>query len=312
MPEIEFIELEFLDSNVPHEFCVYRPEGSGWLDAVADTYVALRTACHHGDIDTMLEGLEFADRNAIRAHLAAASVPRVSTDGPLSIMRADLGEVLAYELLERRFSTQIGYKLVCDRELVQLPGRGIDAIGAEYHPHPADGVMVPPAVPPLGAVEDEERSLLGESFRLVLAEVKVSDETASPPQVVDRKRDAMRKQHRAHMSESRQTTDKVWQAARKCRDKALGERLLHIALQMERNFQSVPYVACCVLVRPESKVRPTDRGSFHSSPSDYSPAAVRFITVALPDSMADIMTEWRHAVARAVARHGQERGRAAA
>lgn len=306
MPPLQFRREQLRDDNEPHLYAVYRPDGDPqWLDRVADTYVELRSRCRILVPETALDGVDVVDHATVQRYLTRATMPRLSSGGPLDVVRADLGELLAYELLEGEFGTLIGYKLVRDRETVNLPGRGIDAIGAEIltdapaqgadHPHPEEGGAPDITVP-----------------RLVLTEVKVSDEAASPPQVVDRKRDGMRNQHRAHLKEHRQTTDKVWLAVRNCTEQTTQLALLRIAMQMERDREGTRVVACCVLVRPAMRVADTDCGTFRTSPSDFAPAEVRFLTVSLPADMQTTLAEWDAAIARAIDRQCGGAGGAAA
>src|SRR5207237_641083 len=77
----------------------------------------------------------------------------------------DFAETISYCLLADVFKTRFGYKSLRDRELVQLTGRGIDAIG----------------------IEVEENG----DIRLVLGETKLSDEAKSPPAVVDKGDDCL-------------------------------------------------------------------------------------------------------------------------
>jgi hypothetical protein len=301
-------------SASPHVYAVYGPDSDAdWLDRLADAYVALRSTCRTPLPESVLDGIDVVDRATVHRYLARATVPRLTSAGPLDIVRADLGEMLAYELLEGEYRTGIGYKLVRDREAVKLPGRGIDAIGAE-HPTPgasSAGAASGGSAPPERLVANQSRPSADAPSNddgmqlpvLVLAEVKVSDEVASPPQVVDRKRDSMRNQHRGHIKEKRHTTDKVWLAVRNATDVDVQQRLTQIALQLERDVSGVTIVACCVLVRPAARVCETDCGSFATRPPDFRPAHIRFLTVALPADMSTTLTDWDAAIARAIERH---------
>lgn len=256
-----------------HHYTVYEPtQLSVWLDAVADEYVKLRTECVTPIQPIDLAGIGIVSTDAIKRRIAQATVPRPDISrGAFSVTRADLSEVAAYMVLERDFNTAIGYKLVRDRELVQLPGRGIDAIGVE-----SDAKLM-----------------------VVLAEVKFSDEDSSPsaPQVVDKAKDAMRKQHLGHMSELENTINKIWECGRQSRDQKLQSLYFSAALYLENGlYDKVGLVACCVLVRPKSKHSPGDFGSFAKSPDDFAPGNVRFIIFCLPNTIDEVLKSWKEAI----------------
>jgi hypothetical protein len=275
---------------------VYSPNGqSNWLDELADIYVALRCECGERPAANSLEGIDIIDPTLIRRYLAAAVVPRLVDGGNFDTVRADLGEVLAYELLEREFGTVIGYKLARDRETIQLPGRGIDAIGIE---EPNDATST-----------SSEGNGTDTRLAVVLTEVKVSDDRTRPPGVVDRARKGMRNQHRGHLREERDTLNKLWNTARMIRDAATQNKMFEVCLHLENGRNdAVSIVACSVLVRPHTLVHDADCGTFESSPADYAPAYVRFLTVSLPEQLQPTLQEWDAAIGRAIERFSQGPG----
>ena|GEM_PF-1190707 len=258
------------ESVSPHHFSTLRPqEMAKWLRAVAKEYVRLRTECSV-NLPAVLDvsGLGSFDVSQLNARLKKALVPQDDTQRKaFSVTRSDLSEVAAYMLLEQRFGTEIAYKLVRDRELVALPGRGIDAIGIEK----------------------------GEKLFVVLGEVKFSDEASAPkaPQVVDKAKDGMRNQHLGHLEELSCTVDKIWDCARRARTPEERDSLMAAALYLEhQKWDNVGIVSCCVLVRPEQHHSPGDFGSFREQPSDFVPAAVRFLVWTLPGDMESILQDW--------------------
>jgi hypothetical protein len=183
-----------------------------------------------------------------------------------------MGEVLGYELLEQEYQTRIGYKSVRDRELPQLPGRGIDVIGVELETPGADGKL---------------------RLRLLLGEVKVSDENRCPPRVVDANDDSLREQHRAHMAERGHTVSKVFQQAQRTIDSGARDLLFAAGLFLEREaWERVRVIACSVLVRSQRRCADGDCGTFYESPGDYAPATVRFLTIELPEDVETTVTKW--------------------
>lgn len=258
----------------PHLYGIYKPaDMQGWLDAVASEYVRLRCECTVDLPDTIdFSGIGLFDVSQIKAKLAEKLVPSSApSNNRLSVTRSDLSETAAYMLLEREFGTRIAYKLIRDRELIQLPGRGIDAIG----------------------IEGDEKLLV------ILCEIKFSDENSAPksPQVVDRSKDGMRCQHRGHLTDINVTVAKIWDCVRRSRDEDLQQSLMAAALYMESGMlDRVGIVSCCVLVRPEGRYCAGDFGSFKDSPADYQPASVRFLVWLLPGNLSEILDGWDKAV----------------
>jgi hypothetical protein len=185
-------------------------------------------------------------------------------------VRSDFGETLAYVLLEDQFGTLIGYKGVRDRETIQQVGRGIDIVGVEE----------------------------GDPLLLLLGEVKVSDESASPPQVVDKTADCLQVQHLKHIGERQITAKKIWDQSRHVTDKDIRDRLFTAALYFEsERWDKLQLISCSVLVRPEQKYSDRDFGSFRDAPSDYCPARIRFIIFCVPgDSIESIIQDWYESI----------------
>lgn len=258
----------------PHTYRVNEPEDlPAWINAVAAEYVALRTECLVS-ISSPLEiaGVGIVNIESIQKRLQQACVPESDLHrNQFSVTRSDLSEVAAYMTLEKDYSTEIGFKLTRDRELITLPGRGIDAIGIEK----------------------------GDKLVVVLTEVKFSDENSAPkpPGVVDRKKDSMRNQHKAHLKEREETIKKLFECARKAKDEELRNQYLRAAFYLDdERWDLMEVVSCCVLVRPKERYSDGDFGSFIDSPNDFKPANVRFIIISLPDNLDNIMKLWSERV----------------
>lgn len=259
----------------PHLYSILEPEDfAAWIDVLAAEYVRLRTEFARPLPDILdLPGLGAFKADGIKARLAKFTVPKPDLSrGNFSVLRADLSEVAAYLALERFFGTEISYKLIRDRELIQLPGRGIDAIGIEA----------------------------GAKRAIILAEVKFSEQACKPgnaPTVVDTSSDCMRKQHIGHITERLQTVGKLLDVSRKALTDAERDNLMAAALYLEaEQWDQVDVVSCCVLVRPKDCHTPADFGTFQASPLDYKPARVRFLVWKLPGDMESILDAWIAAV----------------
>ncbi len=270
---VAFTSLEDNTEGI-HRYQVFSDSrDSAWLESVAKEYVALRMATASPLSEVSLEGIDVLSVDHIRERLAQAVIPH-RRNGPLDVVRSDFGEVLLYALLEGEHGTRLGYKSVRDRELVQLSGRGIDAVGVEDCPEP-------------GCVT------------LVLGEAKVSDEDRSPPRVVDTADDSLRKQHLSHLTNRGATADKIFDQSRHVADEEVRNRLIAAALLLEdERWDKLRIVACCALVRSDARFAPGDFGTFRAAPSDYTPAAIRFLVVRLPESVEDTVTKWHQIIQR--------------
>ena len=245
-------------TNDGHEYICLEPRAAPeWLEKIAEVYVQLRSDSPTPVSPEIFDGVGVVNLDRIRARLQRATLP-TRIGGNLDIVRSDFGEVSSYIALEDLFSTNLGYKSVRDRETIQLTGRGIDAIGVEV-----------------------EESL--PYITLVLSETKVSDENASPPQVVDTATDSLRNQHLGHLESIETCAKKVWDVARKAVDEEVRVFMLLAALRFEMGqWDKLKLVCCCFLVRPNALYTESDFGTFRTSPNDYVPASVRFMILRTP------------------------------
>lgn len=261
--------MESLDAS-PHQYRAYAvAEDDDWQRSSAAEYVKLRTECSLPVEDISVDGITVMDVEGIRQRLKNATVPKrrsfkTQREMSFDVIRSDLGETLSFMLLDEMYATKFGYKSVRDRELIQLPGRGIDAVG----------------------IED------GDPLTLVLGETKVSNEE-SPPQVVDSSTDSLKAQHTEHLKDTKVTAAKIWNLARHVLDVRLRDLYFLAAFYLEeQRWEQLKIVACCVLVRPCEKYQQLDYGSFRAKPSNFAPADIRFLIICLPGDIDSIITGW--------------------
>jgi len=119
-----------------NRFQAIAPDSADWLTIVADEYVSLRAESAVPLTDISLDGIRVVGVERLIERLRHATIPVYApSDAPgdpprtLNVVRSDFGEMLCYLLMEHDHNTRFGYKSVRDRELTQLPGRGIDAVG---------------------------------------------------------------------------------------------------------------------------------------------------------------------------------------
>lgn len=261
----QFTAAVALDAE-PHHFRIIEPAaGDGWLEELATEYKKLRTECRHALDVVKVDGITVVDTQKLKARLEKACIPEYAA-GSLSVSRSDFGETISQVVLERDYGTRFGYKSLRDRELVQLPGRGIDAVGLE-----------------------EE----GELLTLVLGETKVSDEAKNPPQVVDKKTDSLSKQHLHHLGELGATSNKLWNISRFCPTQETQQLFLRACLLFdEQRWDLLKLVVACVLVRPKSKCHEKDFGKLRKTPKAVTPATIRFIIARVPDELDATVQRW--------------------
>lgn len=270
---MQFHLVHNLDAGGHHYRC-YEVLDPDWLGQLAAEYVALRTECNFPVQPVQADGIDILDTAGVQARLQAATVP-ISTGGNFDVVRADLGEVLTYMIFQAEYGTSFGYKQVRDRELIQFPGRGIDAVG--FDPH-------------------EQRVIL------CLGEAKVSNAASSPPGVVDAADDSMRNQHLGHLADLQATANKLWDLGRRARSPAQQNLFFYAALCFENaSLDDIDVIAGCVLVRPAARYATSDFGTFRSTPADFSPANIRFLIIRIPDDVDVTVNAFVKAIAAVAA-----------
>ncbi|MBA2283934.1 MAG: hypothetical protein H0W02_00475 [Ktedonobacteraceae bacterium] len=130
---VPFVLIDTFDFD-RHHFRVYEPgdsSNSDWLSPLAQEYIKLLTHRETALRKIVVNQNDLQmDVSHIQKYLRKASIPRYKA-GNFNVVRSDFGELLCYMLLERDYGTSFGAKSICHRELRDLPGRGIDAIGVE-------------------------------------------------------------------------------------------------------------------------------------------------------------------------------------
>lgn len=252
-------------SDAQQEFKVYGLEdAASCIVELAGEYRNLRAQCAVSINSVNVEGIGVVDTTRIRSLLASKTIP-LPRGGYFDVIRSDMGETLAYIILEQKYNIQIGYKSVRDRELIQLPGRGIDVVG----------------------VEDND------TLVLLLGEVKVSDEGRHPPLVVDYKDDSISKSLIRHIKNHKETSRKIWDIARRTRDEVVQRLLFTAALYWDKQMWSYLRVVCCgVLLRSRDKYNEKDFGLLKDKPELVAPAKVRFLIVCVHGDLEETVSEF--------------------
>lgn len=265
---IELIDLSNSQCNGHCWRSASPDEDTPWLDYLAKRYREIRTEAVTPILEVQYDGLTF-DVKRIQRRLAKAVLPKRSK-GPLAVARSDFGETISYCILKEQYETLFGYKSLRDRELTNLPGRGIDAIG----------------------IEEVDTGRL----RLILGETKTSSDASSPPRVVDSDtiEDCLRKQHLGHLSDLEKTCSKIFDAARRAWDGRIQSLLFASGFLFEaKKWEMLEVVCFSCLVRQQNRYTENDYGSFKDSPDDYIPSSIRFVIFCVPgDDIESVVTKW--------------------
>jgi hypothetical protein len=237
------------------------------LDRLALEYVRLRTELRVPLTNVVVDGIEVVSEVGLKRLLVRATTP-VRRPGPFDIVRADFGELLAYLALREMFGTRFGWLPLRDREVANQPARGMDLVGIE---------------------DDSETGRI----TVIMHETKVSEEGASPPQVVDSGDDCLRAQHLAYIGDPELAARHILDAARRAEDEDVRDRLLLAGLYVQSDRRDrLRLIASSSLVRPLSVYRPSDYGSFRSTPQRYLPLPIRFLIICTDDAIAAVVTAW--------------------
>lgn len=225
--------------------------------------------------NAVFKGTGFNDE-AISKIIKNASIftdPKIeqgSEIGTLHIYRSDLGELLLCYYFEE--SKQIAnkfvipYKNITYRERPDMPGKGVDIIGYRKED---DGFL-----------------------ELLIGEAKVSEEKASPPQVVHAKLDSIYQTHKENKENEKQLVDKLANYARKL-PKLYASDMLFVILCIENKLNSnFNIVFGCGLVRDYTCFKAEkDYGKMQTNAKEFEPYSIDFpIFVFTDKTIAEFTT----------------------
>ena len=277
----------------PHVLRILAPAREDWLEIVAAVYRDLRTAAESVLSSVSLDGVEVLSTQALGQRLISASVPVGNHPvRQFAVPRSDLAEVLLLEVMRKDFASEHGYLSLRDRELVELPGRGIDLVGIE---------ILGEALPSDDAVQITSAPE-GPTLVLLLGEAKTTTSTTCPPAVVDTNGDCLREQHLHHLADLEATGAKIVEASRRCKDPRVRAAFL-VADEMlrARNFDILRVASTSLLLRPAGLGQSGDFGTFQASPEDYAPGVVRFVIFRLDSEDLEAVVDRFIELARAEA-----------
>lgn len=175
----------------------------------------------------------------------------------LDLPRNELAEVLAYFIAEEVSEAVVPATRVREKEVPGQPPRGLDLLAFLVEPAP----------------------------RLLITEVKASEQASSPPAVVGSGPDSLRGQLLAFLHDRKRVlTELNWvmKHAPAAHEEMVGRAmLLWVA-------GSLPITLVPLLVRTTTSLGTNDYGVFHQAPGQFSPALVQFELICLPSGLADL------------------------
>lgn len=247
----------------------------GFIQKFAEKYLKQRSQTRFDDKDIEVQALSEkigfstdALRQIIRENAVHVDKKREHGLKPAilnDIYRSDLGELLMTYYFEEKLPEGerfiIPLKNITFRELAELPGRGVDAIGYKC----SDGVV-----------------------EILLGEAKVSADKRSPPSVVDSAIDSLYKTQLKYKNDVSAVIKRLTDYAKRLDTKEaeiLGRAIFCIYKQFTDCF-SVTYG--CTLIRDHTCVNETsDFGKMKSNETDFEPGSVHFSILSFSNKSID-------------------------
>lgn len=194
------------------------------------------------------------------AETVTATVPRPGQRRKhpwLDLARNELAEVLAYFIVEEVSQAVVPATRVREKEVPGQPPRGLDLLAFIIEPTP----------------------------RLLIAEIKASEEASSPPGVVGSGPDSLRGQLRAFVQDRQRVLIElnwVMKHAPTTHEEMVGRAMLQWVQR------ALPITVVPVLVRTSTTLGANDYGVFHDDTSQFSPALIQFELICLPTALANL------------------------
>lgn len=248
-----------MDRFVEHRIKIF----DAFIDKFAERYVQQRSSVSDEVLRKATEsdcGVDIAPlMDVIRRNSCYVDPDREAgrTPAPVKdIYRSDLGELLTTYYFEEKLPEGERYiiplKNISSRELPEMPGRGLDAIGYRKE---ADG-----------------------SYTLLLSETKVSEEKRNPPRVVHDREDSIYKVQKQHHDNPPMVLKRLTDYLRRQTSGENAIALGCIVLYMSKG-QTARYNVTygCGLVRDATCVDSTrDYGKMKSNADEFRPGEVDF------------------------------------
>lgn len=261
---LPYTEHDRLETDPHHCRALLIGDEDAWIDEIAARYRELRGHTALPPIDVVVEGITILDVEGIRQRVANAQLPETTTSSSIDVVRSDIGELTAYDLVSAEYGATLVSYPIADRELPGMPARGLDAVAVS-----SDGPLA-----------------------VYVVEVKLSTDAKSPPGVVEAASDSLWNQHKRHVGNLSATLKKFWTIYARSRSSPARERLAAATAFLEvGDATNVRLIAFSCMVRPLSLYARSDFGPFASKPDELSPATSVFAVVLFARNLEDVRTD---------------------
>lgn len=237
-----------------------------FIEKFSERYINQRSETTNVNIDS-LDSSQLSDcgfnveklKQVIKENAVAVDLKREQGLAPTilnDIYRSDLGELLMTYYFEEKIGEDkrfiIPLKNISSRELAQLPGRSLDAIGYRID----NGL-----------------------FNILLGEAKVSEQRKTPPDVVHMTEDSIYKSQKKHHDDLPMVIQKLSDYCRK-----LGAEdfmTFACAVLCMKTGQTDKYTLTfgCTLIRDFTCCGEKDYGKMQTNVSDFNPNDVHFVVL---------------------------------
>lgn len=258
-----------------------------YIKGLATKYINLRTATRF--LFTNQEEEQFFlntgfDSSYIKSLIKGHCVPSVrecikrdqKLDRYRDIYRSDLGELLMTTYFEeeaeddRRF--KIPFKTISNREIAELPSRGLDAIGYRK---------------------------LGDKFNVLLGEAKVSEERNNPPQVVHKKSDSIYNQQLEKIKNRNLLLTRLTDFSRKLDNEDALYICIIIAFIEQNRTQDYEIICGCALIRDLKCVNLSeDYGKLRTHADEFKSANIHFVIISFDKPIEETVALFSEEVRR--------------
>lgn len=194
------------------------------------------------------------------------------------IYRSDLGELLMTiyfeEEIEDERKFRIPLKTITNREIAELPARGLDAIGYRKE---------------------------GDKFKVLLGEAKVSEERKNPPQVVHQSADSIYNQQLKKIKDKKFLLNRLTDFSRKLDNEDALCICIIIAFIEQERIQDYEIICGCALIRDlECVDTAKDYGKLKTHAQELNPANIHFIIISFDKSIPETVALFCNEVKRQV------------
>ena len=238
-----------------------------FIEKFSERYINQRSETTNVNIDS-LDSSQLSDcgfnveklKQVIKENAVAVDLKREQGLAPTilnDIYRSDLGELLMTYYFEEKIGEDkrfiIPLKNISSRELAQLPGRSLDAIGYRID----NGL-----------------------FNILLGEAKVSEQRKTPPDVVHTTEDSIYKSQKKHHDDLPMVIQKLSDYCRKLGAEDFMTFACVVLCMKTGQTDKYTLTFGCTLIRDFTCCGEKDYGKMQTNVSDFNPNDVHFVVLS--------------------------------